>query len=1742
PDESGTLCIQTSTSCGFAPTSGSGNYIQNQYASPQAGDFSIQGTSAGNSTATIQGAVNSTATTLVVLPGSSQSGPVLDVQGAAGISALRVSTGGGVIINNSNQAVTTTVKRTLIVDTGSSATVGLIVQGRASQTADLLQLQDSAGTILTSFDASGKLVFGPSGSQDTNLYRSAANSLKTDDSLLVQTASNSTTAFQVQNTLGTGLFTADTSGMKLTSGGQLIAQTTFTNLEVNPSLETNLTGWTYDPAVGVPFNFSQTTSWSSSGTTAGRYQVNAAGYGDVITSTGVNGFPVTVGTTYTGQAVLNVISAHSSGVQIRINWYDGSGALLSSSTSSAQTGTGVKNLSVTAVAPASSAYASFSLGVLTPGANQDVQFYWDSVMLVANGATLDYFDGSIPGAVWNGTAHASTSTRSSILGGLSIFRNTTNSSSAFQVQNATGTDIMNIDSTNSQLSVRGINSIAVLGSELASGVACSGTNWSGTGPWTHTAGSTTSLSCSPPASVTAGAVYQVEFTVGGSPTAGTTVRPNIGGANGIYVGENSSESQLITTSNTNALIFTPSSSFNGTINSISVKLVTVSNNVLSLKNSDNTVGLEMRSGGSGLRNTFVGLGSGKANITGTENVAVGDSSLLYNTTGVENTALGTSALYYNTTGYNNSASGAYSLTNNTTGGENTASGSYSLTDNSTGSRNTATGTYALSNNEIGDHNTASGYNALGSSSTGSYNTATGYYALASNTLGSYNTALGYQAGNTDGGFATLSNLQEASAIGSYAQVQQSNSLVLGRTATGSNQTNVGIGTTAPTNLFSVSPIYYNTGTASQSGTTITGSGTTWTSSMVGMEFIFADGTKRTITAFGSTTSLTVGTSGTVGSQNYRIHNPAFYVTNTGSVSTRSSTNSTTAFQVQNAAGSSLLNIDTTNNKITIGGNNSGELNTWASTTSLPVSNPRAYHPTVTANGYMYVIGGWDDVSAKSTVYYAKVGVDGTVGSWQTNANALPIAIGDNAAVVANGHVYVLGGYNGSYLDTVYYAKLNADGSTGAWQTTTNLPAVRHLPTAVTANGYIYLLGGKDSGSVFQNSVYYAKLNADGTVGSWATTNTFTTARDAHTSVTANGYIYVIGGENPALTPLTSVQYAQLNADGTVGSWSATTALSTALAGHASVVANGYIYAMGGYNGTASSSVYYARLNSNGTIGSWTTATTTLPAARGFFSGVTTNGYLYTLGGLNASGNSQRDVYYTSTQRILMGGSLDLVGLGVGNLSDGESGLGGSLTAGNTNIIGSLDVRGATNLGAGVNVTGNSNFNLLWNTGFNIQDAAGNSMLKAINDPNGSHIEIGHSYLSLSGVPTPVNPTVASANDAGATLAVDTYYYRVASYDISGLQSVAIATTPVSITNPDTTTRHTVSWTPVAGAAGYVVDRSSDGGATFTREDVGNVSSIIDNGITYDWVSSDYAANGRIGYSSSVTLQDAGAVFFDIDNYTYINKNQSRSSLDIINLSGDVQMVGDNLVFQSTSTYQDLFGITTAGEAWFGVEGADSATAFNIQSDSDANLFVVNSVTSRVHIGDPTADANAVQLVLDSKNTSGDPTGVDGAMYYNSNAGRFRCYEAGAWKECNHRTVVRLGSDQGNSNAVADTMEDVTGLSWNVTANTMYSFSCTIYYTSAATTTGSRWAINGPAGSGMMQSEYTLTSTTSTRNSMVQAYDSPGASNASSASGTNLATLNGFVLPTSNGTIIVRHASEVSGSAITAKAGSNCEWW
>lgn len=137
------------------------------------------------------------------------------------------------------------------------------------------------------------------------------------------------------------------------------------------------------------------------------------------------------------------------------------------------------------------------------------------------------------------------------------------------------------------------------------------------------------------------------------------------------------------------------------------------------------------------------------------------------------------------------------------------------------------------------------------------------------------------------------------------------------------------------------------------------------------------------------------------------------------------------------------------------------------------------------------------------------------------------------------------------------------------------------------------------------------------------------------------------------------------------------------------------------------------------------------------------------------------------------------------------------------------------------------------------------------------------------------------------------------------------------------------------------------------------------------------------------------------------------------------------------------------------------------------------------------------------------------------------------------STTTITADVINNNAVANTIADVTGLSFPVVSGQRYWFRFVIHYNAAATTTGSRWSITGPTTTDLnYRSQYSLTTTTQTLNHGLSAYDTPAASNATSAAtGSNIAIIEGFILPSANGPVIARFASEVASSAITALRGS-----
>jgi hypothetical protein len=320
----------------------------------------------------------------------------------------------------------------------------------------------------------------------------------------------------------------------------------------------------------------------------------------------------------------------------------------------------------------------------------------------------------------------------------------------------------------------------------------------------------------------------------------------------------------------------------------------------------------------------------------------------------------------------------------------------------------------------------------------------------------------------------------------------------------------------------------------------------------------------------------------------------------------------------------------------------GSIGSWTTNaTSLP-QDCFGYASAI-YNGFIYLAGGHGGCSPTASRYARISSVDGTVGSWTTGPT-LPNTRIASAGFAANGYFYVAVGCSNTSCDTsisAHYADtlllpIFADGSMGAsWQSNANTLATGRARVAgLAANGSIYLLGGCGVNPCVDTrtaEVQRAQINTTGVAGNWTTqTNTYATARQHPATIAYNGYLYVAGGStsaDDAAASLADVQFAPINSNGSIGSWTATTSFTNKRIYHDLVAYNGYLYIVGGqtHNGLASvylNEVRFAQVNADGTLGSWT-ATNSFTTARGEHATVAYNGYLYVIGG--RTGNAVGDV-------------------------------------------------------------------------------------------------------------------------------------------------------------------------------------------------------------------------------------------------------------------------------------------------------------------------------------------------------------------------------------------------------------------------------------------------------------------------------------------------------------------------------------
>ena len=367
-------------------------------------------------------------------------------------------------------------------------------------------------------------------------------------------------------------------------------------------------------------------------------------------------------------------------------------------------------------------------------------------------------------------------------------------------------------------------------------------------------------------------------------------------------------------------------------------------------------------------------------------------------------------------------------------------------------------------------------------------------------------------------------------------------------------------------------------------------------------------------------------------------------------------------------------------------NADGTLGSWSTLTSYPYSTDSA---GVSAwNGWLYVAGGKGDCGAGTTdVYAAPIKSDGTIGSW-VSQSALPSANAWVGTVAYNGVLYAVGGYvnaGPTYASAaVYSAVIGANGTLGSWSTQTNsLPLALYAMEATVFNGRLYVAGGSNNLSVVSQSVFSAPISGDGSVGvwrkeaaglpvggggmsvilngnlifspmtlgaapvtlpldvggsipnsgTWSANSTSLPDPIGDEAATAYGGRLQIAGPNNATGALTVSSSALVNADGSVAALTQGPSLLQNGSGRKAVVIDGWEYAfmanvVGGTGNVPT--MNYAQLCSTGTYcGTWQNGTVPFSNWRDSFDVIAFSTAIYLIGGEDYGCGSHAEVYFAA---------------------------------------------------------------------------------------------------------------------------------------------------------------------------------------------------------------------------------------------------------------------------------------------------------------------------------------------------------------------------------------------------------------------------------------------------------------------------------------------------------------------------------
>jgi hypothetical protein len=441
--------------------------------------------------------------------------------------------------------------------------------------------------------------------------------------------------------------------------------------------------------------------------------------------------------------------------------------------------------------------------------------------------------------------------------------------------------------------------------------------------------------------------------------------------------------------------------------------------------------------------------------------------------------------------------------------------------------------------------------------------------------------------------------------------------------------------------------------------------------------------------------------------------------------------------------------------------------------------------------------------------------------------------------------------------------------------------------------------------------------------------------------------------------------------------------------------------------------------------------------------------------------------------------LDNTGHGI-TIQDASTTVGGNLFAIQNNGGGTKYLSVSTTavgVTGALNVTGAALLQTDSATALTVKNAAGTVTTFDV-DTNNSRIGVGTNAptrtvdVSVNTSSTNTLPLLlrqAGAGDVGFELQASgkSFYQGIdatdGSYKISSSTSAAgtftVGTTGDGVAAPDYNANHTQAMKVTPGSTGTLSSVS----IKITQLD-GNVNNrLIQLGVYADngsgtspaaLLASSAPQTATVGLNtislSGITIT-SGTVYwlaFSENGQTRFSRNTSGGNM--VYMSGGYPMPNpfvlnagsssDNATIYMTVINSggtdnfngtNLFTLTETGSVKFQTS-TNSATALQVQNAASTSIFSVDTSSAYVRIGPSAGDATGTILVLGNRTASGDPTVVDGAMYYNSNRGTVRCAESGVWVSCIGGMLVTATSISSN---VTNTVTQTTfANSYNIPAN------------------------------------------------------------------------------------------------------------